>query len=121
MKKLPVSPGNMPAPAAAPAFLDEVLTAPRAGDSVRHMPDVVGRVGVSEQTIYAWIRKGEFPAPFSLSPTGRKVAWLESQIDHWLADRFKAAHAKGGRRELPRPNGRKRRAGQESTGSVAGA
>lgn len=45
--------------------------------------DVIQKVSLGQSTIYAHIAKGEFPKPFELTP-GR-VAWLEEDIDAWLA------------------------------------
>lgn len=45
--------------------------------------DVIQKVSLSQSTIYALIAKDQFPKPFELTP-GR-VAWLEEDIDAWLA------------------------------------
>lgn len=42
-------------------------------------------IGVSRSSIYAWIGKGDFPAPVRLGT--RAVGWRQSDIDHWLAER----------------------------------
>ncbi len=49
------------------------------------MPVVQGRVPYSRSTIYLLISRGEFPRPHSLG--ARAVAWLESEIDDWIASR----------------------------------
>ena len=46
---------------------------------------VVEKVTLSQSTIYAMIAKGKFPKPFELTP-GR-VAWIEADIDRWLAEK----------------------------------
>ena len=46
---------------------------------------VEARVGLSRSTLYAMIRRGEFPAPVRL--TRFAVGWKESDIDDWLASR----------------------------------
>jgi prophage regulatory protein len=43
------------------------------------------RIGVSRSTIYAWIGKGDFPAPVRLGT--RAVGWLESDVERWLVER----------------------------------
>lgn len=43
------------------------------------------RIGVSRSSIYAWIGKGDFPAPVRLG--ARAVGWLESDVERWLAER----------------------------------
>lgn len=45
--------------------------------------EVIQKVSLSQSTIYAMIAKGKFPRPFELTP-GR-VAWIEDDIDAWLA------------------------------------
>lgn len=47
------------------------------------MKDVVEKVGLGQSTLYRMIVAGTFPKPFELVP-GR-TAWLESDIDAWLA------------------------------------
>lgn len=45
---------------------------------------VKDRVGMSQTTIYDRIKKGTFPRPV---PLDTLVAWLESEIDEWIAAR----------------------------------
>jgi predicted DNA-binding transcriptional regulator AlpA len=47
-------------------------------------PEVLDRVGVTYPTLWAWMRKGEFPQSYDV---GGKVAWIESEIDAWCAER----------------------------------
>ncbi|WP_296223186.1 helix-turn-helix transcriptional regulator [Ralstonia sp. UBA689] len=54
---------------------------------------VADKVSLGKSTIYRMIAKGDFPQPFSLG--GNRRAWLEEDINKWLA-------AKAGRR-LPLP------------------
>jgi prophage regulatory protein len=46
-------------------------------------PVVRSRVPLSRATVWALRRKGKFPQPIAISP-GRK-AWIESDIDSWIA------------------------------------
>ena len=39
----------------------------------------------SRPTIAEMVEAGEFPAPLQLSP--RKRAWLESEVDAWIAEK----------------------------------
>jgi prophage regulatory protein len=48
-------------------------------------PEVERLVGLSRSTIYAMMRRGEFPLPVRLS--ARAVAWRRSDLDDWLARR----------------------------------
>jgi len=41
--------------------------------------------GLARSTLYALMAKGQFPRPVKL--TGKAVAWPESKIAQWLADR----------------------------------
>ena len=57
--------------------------------NLKRLPDVLNRVGYSRSTIYQLIAEGKFPKPISLG--GRAVAWLESDIDAWIAARVESA------------------------------
>jgi len=47
--------------------------------------EVIQKVSLSQSTIYAMIAKDQFPKSFELTP-GR-VAWVEEDIDRWLAEK----------------------------------
>jgi len=49
-------------------------------------PEVLSRIGFCTSTLYARIREGAFPPPVSLGL--RCVAWRESDVDAWIADRI---------------------------------
>lgn len=53
--------------------------------NLKRLPDVLNRVGYSRSTIYQLITQGKFPKPINLG--ARAVAWLESDIDEWIAAR----------------------------------
>jgi prophage regulatory protein len=54
-------------------------------DAFLRWPQVKARVPRSKSGIYAAIAEGRFPKPIKISgPSGRAVAWLESEIDAWL-------------------------------------
>ena len=53
--------------------------------------DVQNRVPYSRSTIYQLIAQGKFPKPISLG--ARAVAWLESDIDEWIAARIEKGRA----------------------------
>lgn len=48
---------------------------------------VLDRCAVSRATLYRMIGQGLFPRPRSLTGS-RAVAWLESEIDEWIASRL---------------------------------
>jgi prophage regulatory protein len=53
--------------------------------------EVLQRVGIGRSAMYARIKNGTFPRPV---PTGsNSVAWVESEIDQWIADRIAARRA----------------------------
>jgi len=49
------------------------------------LAEVQRRVPYSRSSIYLKIARGEFPPPINLG--ARAVAWLESDIDEWIASR----------------------------------
>jgi predicted DNA-binding transcriptional regulator AlpA len=51
----------------------------------------MGMTGLSRQTINKYKLAGKFPRP--IHPLGhcRVAAWLESEVQAWIADRIKAA------------------------------
>lgn len=57
-------------------------------------PEVLERTGVTYVSIWKWMREGRFPLSREV---GGKVAWLENDIDAWIATRpvrnYKSAEA----------------------------
>ena len=51
--------------------------------------EVQDKTGIGASSIYAMMKKGEFPQCLNLSE--RRVAWIESDIDQWIAERI-ASH-----------------------------
>jgi len=47
--------------------------------------DVVEKVSLGQSTVYKMVAAGEFPRPFQIAPN--RVAWVESEVDAWLAER----------------------------------
>ena len=62
-----------------------------AKHSVIRLPGVVAKTGLSRSSIYAAIKKQQFPASIALGP--RAVGWLEADIDAWLESRISASRA----------------------------
>ena len=54
--------------------------------------EVKARTAFSRSTLYAHVRDGRFPLPVTISK--RCVAWVEGEIDGWIADRI-AARSRG--------------------------
>lgn len=44
------------------------------------------KTGLGASSIYALMSEGKFPKPITLSI--RRVAWIESDIDSWIAERI---------------------------------
>lgn len=55
------------------------------------LPDVISRTGRSRSRIYSDLQKGSFPKPINIGP--RAVAWVEEEIDCWIADRIRERQA----------------------------
>jgi prophage regulatory protein len=58
---------------------------------------IAARVGLSKTEIYRRVSAGKFPRPVPLGP--QRVAFLESEIEAWMAERVKARDAGEGSRE----------------------
>lgn len=50
------------------------------------LAEVRNRIPYSRSTIYQLIAQGKFPKPINLG--ARAVAWLENDIDDWIAGRI---------------------------------
>lgn len=48
-------------------------------------PASKGLIGVSDKTIWTWVKRGEFPAPVKLSPT--VTVWRLSDIQAWMQEK----------------------------------
>lgn len=57
-----------------------------ADDPILRIPDVEHQVGLKKSTIYALIKKGEFPTPIRLG--NRASGWLLSEINQWKQRRI---------------------------------
>lgn len=56
-------------------------------------PEVRKRTTLSDSALYRLIDKGEFPRPVHLGP--RAVAWVEEEVDAWIAARIEASREEG--------------------------
>lgn len=59
--------------------------------TILRIRDVRSRTGMSRSSIYAAIRRGEFPKQVQLSR--RSVGWLETAIQQWISSRRFAVDA----------------------------
>ena len=58
------------------------------------LPDVIERTGLSRSELYRRVKGQAFPKPIRIG--ARMVAWVEGDIDRWIADcvaRGRAANA----------------------------
>jgi prophage regulatory protein len=69
----------------------ETESASRQEIRFMRLPEVLALCGKSRSSIYAAIKKGEFPAPVKLST--RSSAWIRSEIAAWAELRVKASRA----------------------------
>ena len=57
-------------------------------EALLRLPEVRARTGLSRASIYAAIKRGEFPEPIALG--ARAVAWPASLVDQWVQARIAA-------------------------------
>lgn len=48
--------------------------------------EVQAKTGLGASSIYALMKTGEFPQCLNLSE--RRVAWIEAEVDQWIAQRI---------------------------------
>ena len=56
------------------------------GNRLLRRREVELKTGKSRAAIYAAIREGTFPAPVQIGVNS--VAWLEAEVDTWIAERL---------------------------------
>lgn len=72
------------------------MTAPATGALIlERLPQVKARTGLSRSEIYRRVAAGTFPAPCKLSE--RASAWVQSEVDKFIAGRIAARDAKARR------------------------
>ncbi|BET95603.1 helix-turn-helix transcriptional regulator [Xenorhabdus taiwanensis] len=59
--------------------------------SLIRLPEVQRRTGYSKAWIYKLISDGEFPKQVKIGP--RSVAFIEAEIDNWIAQRIAESRA----------------------------
>lgn len=58
---------------------------------------VLQRCAVSHSTLYRMIETGNFPSPIQIGK--RRIAWVEHEIDEWIAQRICERDINDGGRE----------------------
>ncbi|HVN45989.1 MAG TPA: AlpA family transcriptional regulator [Steroidobacteraceae bacterium] len=71
----------------------ETAAPPTPGRLLR-LKEVRQRTSLSSSSIYRLSKDGLFPKPIKLSE--RASAWLEAEIDQWIAERISASRPVGG-------------------------
>ena len=59
-------------------------------DRFIRLPEVLYTTGLSRSTVYEMMARHQFPAQISLG--GKTVAWLESEVENWMAERIANRH-----------------------------
>lgn len=65
-------------------------TPPSTKHSLIRIEQVKERTGLSRSSIYAFMSEMRFPKPVHIS--FRSVAWVEHEIDEWIAARIQQRH-----------------------------
>lgn len=65
------------------------LASAATGERLLRLNDVEARTGLRKSSIYLWQKNGTFPAGIRLGP--RAVAWPESEIANWIAEKIRSA------------------------------
>jgi prophage regulatory protein len=73
------------APSSPPAAHLTTVPAPVTERFLR-LPEVIHQCGLSRSTLYDLIARNAFPAQVSLG--GKNVAWLQSEVSVWMAERI---------------------------------
>jgi len=54
-------------------------------DRVIRVKELLKVLGIHRQTLYLWMKSGNFPRPIKLAP--KCIGWRESTVEKWLQDR----------------------------------
>lgn len=54
-------------------------------NEILRKPRVLAIIGIGNTSLYAAIKRGDFPAPVKLG--ARAVGWRRSDVENWLASR----------------------------------
>ena len=64
------------------------MNEPRLPEQLLRITNVQARTGLSRASVWRLVRDATFPAPVRIGR--RAVAWLDTEIDSWIADCVKA-------------------------------
>ena len=79
------------------------MNEPRSPEQLLRITDVQARTGLSRASVWRLVRDASFPAPVRIGR--RAVAWLDTEIDSWIASCVRARDT-ALRSELPGTNAR---------------
>lgn len=81
-----VGAGRKPHRYSTPVLMAKGATQCGLADKRMHsIAGIVYMTGASRASIYDWMAKGLFPKPVKLGP--RRVAWTDSDLNTWFAER----------------------------------
>lgn len=66
--------------------IDKGATETRRVTRLIRLPEVQHRVGLGRSTIYRWMAEGKFPKPVQMG--GYAVAWVEADVEAWIANKL---------------------------------
>jgi len=69
-----------------PTDLEKILASLDEKTRLMRLPEVMHKVGLGRTSIYERIRMGSFPRPLQLG--GNSVAWINKDIDAWIAEKI---------------------------------
>jgi prophage regulatory protein len=53
--------------------------------TILRLPELRKRIGLGRSSIYALVKRGQFPRPIHLS--ARAVGWSQAEVEQWIAER----------------------------------
>lgn len=59
--------------------------------SLVRLRDVCRKTGLSPSSVYAYVAAGRFPKPLKIG--ARASAWVENEIDEWIAAQIKRSRS----------------------------
>ena len=75
-----------------PIFYEVIMTETGKKERLLKLDKVIERTGLGRSTIYSKIKRGQFPESINLG--GNNTAWLESEVDLWIADKINQRNQK---------------------------
>src|SRR4051794_23755681 len=67
---------------------ETTMNGSRSPEHLLRITNVQARTGLSRASVWRFVRDASFPAPVRIGR--RAVAWLDTEVDSWIADRVKA-------------------------------